>query len=83
MILLEMINSLNEEESAFLLAALNTFFPSIVEIDLRRVMSYQFPMLARNLISIREKVKDEALPIYHSLCAKLCILLDVDLPLPK
>lgn len=77
MIWREMINSLSEDEAGMLLHIVNVFIPRATPIELGLMVSYQFPRLCIQVKEARAQVKDEALPIYESMCKKLNIPLEV------
>jgi hypothetical protein len=77
MIYREMLNSLTEEESGMLLHIINVLVPRATPIELGLMVSYQFPRLCIQVKEARAQVKDEAVPIYESMCRKLSIPLEV------
>ncbi len=73
MIAREVINGLSEDELGMLLHITNNLFPCGLEITPAVLSCYNYRILATHLVKSKEKVKDESLPIFQSLCKKLGI----------
>jgi len=73
MISLETIENLTKEELGFLICMLNILFPRITDATPSILKCYKTPILKQHLLDARDKITDEAYPVYESVCNKLLV----------
>ena len=76
---MNIIKTLNEDELAMLTYIAHKFAPQVEEMTLNRILSYQFPALAKQIVSARKYLSEKGEPVYKTLCEKLSIPYDVEL----
>lgn len=77
MIFREMLNSLTDDEMGMLLLIVNDFVETATPVEANLLVSYQFPNLCRRVKKAQERLSEEGVPVYESMCRKLSIPLDV------
>lgn len=66
------LKHLTEDELSMVLYILNTYYSSpFFEVDFSILITYKNHIFEERILSVKDKITEEGLPIYNSLCEKL------------